>query len=240
MNSPAYDPRRNGLLAALSQEDLTALSDHLEFVVLARRHVMERPGEEISEIYFPLSGLGSIVAVGSRLKDQRIEAGIFGRDGMSGTSILLGARTSVHEVYIQLPGDGLRLPADALRDAMEQRPAIRSRLLNYVHVLQLQITHTALANGRDQLETRLARWILMAHDRVDGDNIDLTHEFLSLMLGVRRPGVTTTLHALEGRGLVKTGRGTIDVIDRDGLIETADGSYGTAETEYERMFGHPS
>lgn len=239
MNSPSYDPRRNGLLGALSEEDLRVLSAHLEFVSLDKRHVLERPGEDISQIYFPLSGLGSIVAVGSRLKDQRIEAGIFGRDGMSGTSILLGARTAVHEVYIQLPGKGLRLPTDALREAMETRPAIRTRLLNYVHVLQLQITHTALANGRDHLETRLARWLLMAHDRVEGDSLDLTHEFLSLMLGVRRPGVTTTLHALEGRGLVKTGRGTIDVIDRDGLIETANGSYGTAETEYERMIGHP-
>ena len=239
MVGPDFHTHRNNLLAALAPDDLALLRPYLEPVDLEIRHVMERPGQDIADIYFPFSGLGSIVVVGSRARDQRIEAGMFGHDGMSGTAVVLGIPKAAHEVYMQMSGDGVCMPADALREAMEQRPSLRLRLSQYSHVLHLQITYTALANGRDSMERRLARWILMAHDRTEGDELSLTHEFLSLMLGVHRPGVTITLRELEKRGRIALRRGTIIVRDRDGLVETADGSYGGAEAEYERIFGGP-
>ena len=188
---------------------------------------------------FPLAGLGSVVAVGSRAKDQRVETRIFGRDGMSGISIVMGADRAPYEVYVQVAGVGLRMASGDLVGLMDERPAIRALLLRYAQAAHVQTSYTALANGRDKLETRLARWILMAHDRLDGDEIGLTHEFLALMLGVRRAGVTVATHSLEGRGLIRAARGTITVLDRDGLDQVADGSYGVAEAEYERLIGRP-
>jgi CRP-like cAMP-binding protein len=101
----------------------------------------------------------------------------------------------------------------------------------------MQMSYTAIANGRSKLEERLARWLLMAHDRVDGDSLPMTHEFLSLMLGVRRPGVTLALHLLEKDGLIQPGRGTILITDRRGLERISNGAYGKAEAELQRLFG---
>jgi CRP-like cAMP-binding protein len=109
----------------------------------------------------------------------------------------------------------------------------------YVQAFMSQTAQTALTNGRAKLEERLARWILMAHDRTDGDTLDLTHEFLALMLGVRRPGVTIAMHFLEGAGLIRSTRRAILIVDRDGLEQHADGSYGVPEAEYERLLGVP-
>ena len=229
----------NHLLASLGPEDRDVLSAHLEPVTLDRRLVMEMPGEPVAHVYFPLSGIGSGVTVGWRHLDQRIETNLFGREGMSGLAVVLCADRGQNEVYVQLPGDGLRLEARDLRHAMDERPSIRAALLRYVHVAQIQTSFTALSNGRDRLETRLARWLLMAHDRVDGNELALTHEFLALMLGVRRAGVTVATHDLEGEGLIRAERGVITVLDRAGLDAVADGSYGAPEAEYERLIGHP-
>ena len=227
----------NTLLAALPHEDLARLGRDGERIDLARNHRMEEPGRPIAHIYFPLSGLGSVVAVGDRLRDRRIEAGIFGRDGMSGTAVVLGNDRSPHETFTQIAGPALRVPADAVRGAMEASEALRRLLLLYAQVLLVQVAHTVLANGRNKIEERLARWVLMAHDRVDGDDVPLTHEFLSLMLGVRRAGVTVATHLLEGQGLIRATRGLIHVTDREGLEEMADGSYGVPEAEYRRLIG---
>ena len=233
------DIESNHVLAALAVEDRDRLRPHLEHLDLAKRHYMERPGTDIADVYFPTSGLASVVAVRSRARDQRVEIRLFGRDGMSGLPIVTGTGHSPHEVYMQIAGTGLRLPADSLRLAMSERPTMVAVFLRYLEVAHVQTAHTALANGKDTLEVRLARWILMAHDRSEGDDLDLTHEFLSLMLGVRRAGVTVATHSLEGRGLIRAARGHILVLDRDGLIDVADGSYGVAEAEYERLFGRP-
>ena len=230
---------RNGLLASLAPDDRAALAAHLEPVTLDRRLTIETPGEPVEHVHFPLAGIVSSVTAGRGHPDRRIETNVFGREGMSGLAVVLGAERAVSEVFVQLPGDGLRMPAAALRDALAARRGLHAVLLRYVHVAQAQTACTALANGRDRLETRLARWLLMAHDRVDGDRLDLTHDFLAVMLGVRRAGVTVATHALEGRGLIRAERGAITLLDRDGLETVADGSYGAPEAEYARLFGHP-
>jgi len=169
--------------------------------------------------------------------NQDVEVGIIGCEGMTGLPVIFGNHRSPHTCYIQAAGDGQRIATPALRNAMTQSATLQALLLKYAQAFMIQTTYTAIANARGTLEERLARWLLMSHDRIDGDQLPLTHEFLSLMLAVRRPGVTDALHALEGRGLIHANRAAIDVLDRKGLINCANGLYGTPETEYQRLFG---
>jgi CRP-like cAMP-binding protein len=136
-----------------------------------------------------------------------------------------------------MAGGGQRLAVSVLRNVLTQSATLQSLLLKYAQAFLIQTTHTAIANARGTLEERLARWIVMAQDRTEGDRLALTHEFLSLMLAVRRPGVTEALHALESRGLITHDRGVITVIDREGLIAGANGLYGIPEAEYKRLLG---
>ena len=129
--------------------------------------------------------------------------------------------------------------ASLLRGLMEKSPALAAGLMRYAHVFAVQAGHTALANAQGKIEERLARWLLMAHDRLD-DELHLTHEFQSIMLGVRRAGVTTALHQLEKLALISTTRGCVTVLDRHGLEESANGLYGVPEAEFERLFPNHS
>jgi CRP-like cAMP-binding protein len=138
---------------------------------------------------------------------------------------------------MQVAGEGQRISAGKLRQAMHKIPSLRGLFLKYVQAFMMQTAHTAVANGRAKLDARLARWILMAHDRLDGRKLPLTHEFLSLMLGVRRAGVTDTLAVLEDQKLIRALRGEIQVLDRKGIENAATGSYGIPEAEYKRLIG---
>jgi len=156
---------------------------------------------------------------------------------MTGLPVVHGTDSSPCEVFIQVEGDGHCIAAQKLRDAIDQSITLLRCLLRYAHAFSIQANYTALANARGCIGERLARWLLMARDRLDSDEMILTHEFLALMLGVRRAGVSEALQAFEQRGLVKTGRGSVTIMDRDGLEECANGFYGTPEAEYERLFG---
>ena len=226
---------RNQLLSGLTEAQLAHLVPHLEPVELPVRLTMQVPDEPIEHVYFPAAGITSIAVADARGK--RIEAGLFGRDGMTGVPVVMGDDRSPHEVFIQIEGQGHRMDADALREAMAAEPAIRERFLRFTQALAVQVSYTTLANGQHTLPARLARWLLMCADRADGDAFVLTHEFLSLMLGVRRAGVTVAIHELEGRGLIKATRGRIRVLDRGSLEMVADGSYGVPEAEYQRLLG---
>ncbi len=226
---------RNKLLAGLTEAQLGHLAPELEPVELSQRMGLQAPGEPIEHVYFPGSGVGSVIAVGP--EGDRIEAGLFGRDGLTGMAVVMGDQRSPYEAVIQVPGAGHRIAAEALREAMAAEPTIRERFLRYVQAFGVQVAHTALANGRFSLQPRLARWLLMCHDRVDGDQIELTHEFLATMLGMRRAGVTVATHELEGRGLIRATRGRVRVLDRGGLEALAHGLYGVPEAEYARLMG---
>src|SRR5205823_6090990 len=153
----------------------------------------------------------------------------------TGLPLILDNHLSTHSVYMQVGGSGHRIAAQPFRDAMAMSRTLHGLLLRFVQVFMIQLTQTAVANGRSKIEERLARWVLMASDRVDGPELPLTHEFLSIMLGVRRAGVTDAIHALAGRGLIKAERGNIRIIDREGLAEHANGCYGEPEREYRRL-----
>lgn len=228
-------PIRNQLLSRLSAADFEAVFPRLEHVDLPVKTALEKVNEPIQHVYFMETGLGSVVAINN--SGQRLEVGIVGREGMSGSTVILGADSSPHETFIQVAGSGYRMGSEDLHAAMRASPPLQAMLMRYVQAFAVQTAHTALANGRSKLEERLSRWLLMCHDRLGSDEVPLTHEFLALMLGVRRSGVTLALHILEGRGLIRSKRSRILVVDRDGLEESAGGSYGVPESEYRRLIG---
>lgn len=228
---------KNRLLRALSPADLGLLAPSLERVQLRLRQSLETAHQPIDLVYFLESGLGSVVA--RKEGGTTVEVGLFGRDGMTGTSLALGDTESPFDCFTQMDGSAMRISADNLHIAMSQSVAITDLLMHYARALGIQTTYTALANGQIKLEERLARWILMVDDRVDHDGFFVTHEFLAMMLGVRRPGVTVALQILESSHLIRSQRGEIVVKDREGLISLTKGTYGPAEEEYERLTGIP-
>jgi CRP-like cAMP-binding protein len=156
---------------------------------------------------------------------------------MTGTAVVLGDDQSPHETYIQIAGAGQRIAATELRKAMKASGSLHGLLLRYVQAFMVQTAHTAIANARAKLDERLSRWILMAHDRIAGNTLALTHEFLALMLGVRRAGVTEALQSLARQKLIEARRGQVVVLNRQGIVRRAGSSYGAPEAEYRRLIG---
>ena len=192
---------RNQLLAAMSAADFASLQPHLKPVPMALLKDMERPNRRIETVYFMETGIASVVAV--QPDETRVEVGLIGREGMSGMAVVLGGDQSPHATYIQVAGEGQRITANELRKAMSASQTLHSLLLKFVQVFMVQTAHTAIANARGHIDQRLARWILMAHDRTGDNTLPLTHEFLSLMLGVRRAGVTEALQSLKRQKLIE-------------------------------------
>jgi CRP-like cAMP-binding protein len=213
----------NRILSRLSRQEFALLEPHLEAVDLPVRKTLEVRRKRIDQVYFIESGFASVVANGTN--KPSIEVGIIGREGMTGLAIVMGHDRAQHDTYIQVAGHGLRISAAKLREADERSMILHRAMLRYAHAFLLQTTTTALANGRSKIEERAARWLLMADDRIDGDDLPLTHEFLGLMLGTHRPGVTIALQALEKAGLITTRRSHITIIDRKGLEKSSNGTY---------------
>ena len=231
----SYDPHvltGNQLLEAMPMADLEALAPDLEWVDLAMRQVITEPGQPMDHAYFVVSGVCSTISM-VEAEDQ-VEMGLVGREGFLGAAILLMAGHDPFRIVVQAPGRALRLPAAKLLDAAVM-PDLRTVLLRFVHTQMVQAGSTIVANASYVVEERLARWVLMAQDRLDSVSFPMTHEFMALMLAVRRAGVTDAVHKLEGRHLVKMARGQMQVLDRPGLEALAGGSYGQAEREHRRL-----
>ena len=216
-------PSRNAILSNLTAADFHLLGPHLESVDLPLRRKLEERNKRVTYAYFIESGFASVVANGT--SEPSIEVGIIGREGMTGLSIVLGNADPVqNETYMQMAGAGQRLSAGKLREAIGLSPTLHNVMLHYAHAYLMQTSRTALANGRNNVQERLARWLLMADDRIGGE-LPLTHEFLSLMLGVRRSGVTVTIQELERKDLISHRRGVITILDREALEESSHGTY---------------
>jgi CRP-like cAMP-binding protein len=224
----------NHLLQALSADDRALLEPHLKPIQLPLRHELEKPNRRIEEVFFLETGIASVVAVNN---GTSIEVGIIGSEGMSGMAVVLGSDRSPHSTFIQVKGSGLKIAASGLRTAMDQSPSIQTGLLKFAQVFMVQTAHTAVANARGNLGERLARWILMAHDRVPGDTLYMTHEFLALMLAVRRAGVTEAIHVLQKQNLITAHRAEITILNRKGIEKVAGHFYGVPEAEYRRLVG---
>jgi CRP-like cAMP-binding protein len=154
---------------------------------------------------------------------------------MVGTPALLGSETASNEAFVQLNGNGLRIPTAILLDAVDQSSDLRRRLLRFAQALSFQISQSAACNARHVVEERCARWLLAARDRVDGDELALTHEFLGIMLGVRRAGVTVAAGSLQQAGLISYRQGRVTILDRDSLEAAACECYRITRDEYDRL-----
>lgn len=223
---------RNKIIQKFTNDAFVRLRDDLEPIQLKVRDVITRPNTPITHVYFLESGQISVLA--KVQKSEPIEVGIIGREGMSDMAI--NGRTPL-ESLCQVAGDSHRIERATFIAAMAENKDLADLMLRYQQFMIVQLSFTALSHGSFTVDERLARWLLMVHDRVDGDEIPLVHDFFSWMLAVRRAGVTDSFRTLRSHGCIETGRGLVRIIDRDMLIELASGSYGPAEAEYQKLLG---
>jgi CRP-like cAMP-binding protein len=225
--------RHNRLLAALSGDDFNLLSPHLEFVDLVQGAPVFSAGKPASHVWFPHEGVISLVA--EDLEGEAVEVATVGREGMTGVAFALGSDTMTNEAMVQVSGYGSRMAAAPFRSALESSSTLRQTMLRYVLAVITQISQNAACNQLHAINTRCARWLLTTHDRVSGDEFELTQEYLAMMLGVTRPSVSAAAGALQKMGLISYSRGRIIVLDRVGLEEAACECYRIIEDEFSRL-----
>lgn len=227
----------NFLLQNLSAADFALIAPHLERVPFKVGDALARAGTPIDTVWFPE---GAIAGVLDAMEgDHRLAIGLVGQEGFVGWPLLLGDDIWPQDMVMRAEdGDALRLSGAVLTAAAARSDTLRQTLLRFVNVFMLQMGRTIVSSLAHPVERRMARWILMYHDRVRADEICMTHEEFRLMLGVRRSTVTEALHKLEEDGAVRTGRGKVIVVDRARLIDLAGDTYGRAEREYRRLIIH--
>ena len=231
----AHAAEPNRLLRALPLEEYERLLLQLTPVRLRLKQALVEPDVPITDVYFPREGVGSMIATEQEGGD--IEVGTMGNDGFVGLPVLHGADRMPYRVIVQIEGDAWRLSADAFRRLIDERPAVRHLLLRYAQYFTDQISQSVACNRLHTLEERCARWLLMTHDRVHGDAFELTHEFLALMLGVRRAGVSVAMGTLQSAGVLRYARGRVQVLDRPRLEEASCGCYHITRTAFARLLG---
>ena len=220
----------NLLLRRLPDAELERLRPRLEPVKLNLRTAVLVTDGPVDGVLFVETGMVSMLAA---LEDgAQVEVGVVGPEGLIGLPLLFGVVTSPVEAVVQAAGTAVRLPAASFRAAMAELPSLSGLLLRYVDAFHHQVAQTAACNGRHRIEQRLARWILMTHDRIEGDRLAMTQEFMSHMLGVQRPGVNLAVRTLEQAGLVQREKGRLHVLDRPGLEASACECYAMVQRRY--------
>jgi CRP-like cAMP-binding protein len=209
-------PVKNELLAALPRAAYLRLIPHLESVSLALGASLYNSGESIEHVYFPEDALISLV---THMRDgETVEVGLIGRDGMVGIPVLLGDDIAFEAAVVQIAGSALRMPSATFKQLIKRGGSpLLTRLLLYTRVLMKQVAQTAACNGRHTAEKRLARWLLMCHDRAESDVLMLTQDFISDMLGLRRAGVSSAAVGLQEEGFIRYSRGRVTILKREGL-----------------------
>ena len=229
------DRASNRLLAHLPQEDQERLRRFLEPVELEYKRELYDADEPIEFVHFIESGVGSLVC--TMANGQAAEVGTVGNEGLVGLPVLMGDDRAPSTMYIQVPGRGLRMNARAFREQLEQSQPMRAAMLRYAHVFFNQVAQTAACAHFHSLEQRCCRWLLMTHDRMPSDTFLLTQEFLAMMLGVRRAGVSLAAGALQRAGMIRYHRGRITVLDRQGLEDCACECYAVSKAEFNGLLG---
>ena len=228
-----HDGKSNLLLSMLSTSDYNAVANRGAVVDLPLGTDLAIAGGPIAFCWFPYTGLVSVIA--SDGDGNEAEIGIIGADGMVNSGVLVGSQQSPMRALVQIAGSALRVDARTIRTAAAASADCLRLMLAYNHALSIQTAYSALAYAQYSIEKRLARWTLMCADRVGEDRVDLTHDALSIMLGVRRAGVTVALHNLVKKGAITTRRGGLSIADRPTLLQIAGAGYGAAEAEYQRI-----
>jgi CRP-like cAMP-binding protein len=233
MTKATGPPTRNRILAALPPADYKRIAGQLEPVELAHGELFYETGQPIKHVYFPNNMMSSLVS--QMANGENVEVGIIGFEGMVGLPIVLGVTNAPHETMAQIAGPALRLEAEALVDEFNRGGMMHQLLLRFTHLLMMQMGQSAACNRLHTIEERLARWLLMSHDRLEGDDLPLTQEFISMMLGVRRAGVTSAAVALQTEGFIRYRRGHITIIDRPGLEDFSCECYAVIKTDFDSM-----
>jgi CRP-like cAMP-binding protein len=226
---------RNRLLAALPADVLARLLPRMHPVSLSIRETLFPPDTAIAAVHFVESGWVSLVTA---MDDgMQAEVGLVGREGMVGLPLIIGVDTAFEEAFVQADGGALRMEAAAFRRAMGEEPEFQQLMFRYHAAMNAQTTQTAACNGRHDLEQRLARWLLMAHDRADGDTLQITQEFLAIMLCVYRPSITVAATMLQRAGIIRYARGQLTVLDREALEATSCDCYAAVQRRFARLLG---
>jgi CRP-like cAMP-binding protein len=223
----------NQLLSRIPWKEYPELADRFTKVPFEPGKVLYEAHAPMEHAYFPVSGTLSAVVVMS--DGDMIEVATVGNEGAIGLPIIAAGGSSPNRVFVQVPGEGMRIEAAVLAKCIHRDGALRNLVLKYYEAFTFQVSQSVACNGLHPLAERCCRWLLMTHDRVEGDEIHLTHEFMSVMLGVRRPSVSETLQGLKDRGLITYTRGKITVLDRQGLEEGSCECYRAVRDEHERL-----
>lgn len=224
---------RNHILCVLPANEQAAIIPHLEHIPLRRRMVAYDPLAPITHVYFVESGVISVLSV---MRDRRaIETATIGCEGVIGLPVFLGVDTVPEQAFVQVPGEAYRMPAASFRDLSQRLPTLARALNRYAACLFTLAAQCSGCNRVHSMEQRMARWLLMVHDRMPGDSFELTQDFLSQMLGVRRATVSETASHLQQAGLISYSRGRVTVDDRDGLERVACECYGIIESTFARL-----
>lgn len=219
----------------MSEHAWRLIAPLLEPIALPRDFLISASDERVDYVYFPDSGIGSVTL--NTDIGLTAEAGLFGREGFSPTVAAVGGSISMHDIVMQSPGEGHRIDRETLSSVLDEDRQFERMLLRYSHVFATQISYTALANAGNRIDVRLARWLLMCHDRAEGNEFHLTHGYIAIMLAVRRSSVTVALHELEGKHFIRSERNHIIIKDRAGLQAYAGDAYGGPEKEYRMLLG---
>lgn len=230
---PAIPDPDNRLLALLSPKDRAHLASHLEPVHLRKGKILYQIGDQLKDVYFPLDGMISLLSITQH--GAAVEVGMVGAEGMAGITTIFGAKELEYQMMVQLKGDALRLKASLLHKEFDRNTAFRDVLLRYTHVVVTQLSQSAVCNRFHTIEERLCRWLLIARDRVQTDNLEFTQEILSHMLGAPRTLVTMTAGRLQEAGLIRYKRGVITILRREQLEDAACECYQTIKLAFDRF-----
>ena len=223
----------NRVLGILSAEDCARIETHLERVELPYRQPLYEANKAIEHVYFLEAGVASLVK--TMRNGAASEVGTIGNEGIVGLPVVLGDTRGPTSVYMQVPGHGLKMKASLLLAEIERSDTLKAFLLRYAHAFFNQVALSAACSHHHTLNQRCCRWLLMTYDRMQSDSFLLTQEFLAMMLGVQRPTVSLAAAKLQKSGLIKYHRGTIEVLDRDGLESRSCECYEVVRTEFERL-----
>jgi len=225
----------NQLLAALPARERKRLLPALEPVPLTVGDILYNPGDAIRHVYFPNHGVVSIInTLANRLS---IEVAVVGKEGMVGIPVFLGTGKAINQAVVQVPGDAVRMAADAFREAARGDGPLHDLLHLYTYALLTQMSLSIACNRFHNVEKRFARWLLVIHDRVDSDEFLLTQEYISRMLGAHRPHVTTAARVLQNAGLINYSRGRLAILNRRGLEKASCGCYRDGKEKFDGLFG---
>lgn len=229
------DAQKNHLLAALPKAEFARLEPHLEYVSLPLGESIYESGDKMTHVYFPTTAIISLLYLMEN--GATAEIGIVGNDGLLGIQLFMGGETTTNRAIIQSSGDAVGMKAKDLKEEFNKGGVFQELLLRYTQALMTQISQTAVCNRLHSVEQQLCRWLLLSHDRLNSDKLVMTHDLISNMLGVRREGVTLAAQKLARRKLISNKRGTITVIDRQGLEAAVCECYAVVNDEYNRLLG---